>query len=217
MTTSEKVKSVSKSTLQRLPLYLSYLRSLVPTGQVNISATLIAGALGLGEVQVRKDLAQISNQGKPKIGYAITDLIDDLEDFLGYKDVSDAIVVGVGKLGAALLDYKGFDEYGLNIVAGFDSSDKVTTDSGKKIFTMDKLPGLVKKMKVRIAIITVPAVAAQTVCDQLVESGIVAILNFAPVHLSVSSDIIVQNENIAASLAVLSSRLQVAMKSDFNK
>lgn len=205
---------VSKSTIQRLPVYLSYLKSQIPANQVYISATAIANALGLGEVQVRKDLAQISNQGRPKVGYVITDLVDDLEDFLGYKDASDAIIVGVGKLGAALLDYKGFDEYGLNVVAGFDIEDMGQTDSGKRIFSTDQLEEMASRLHIRIGIICVPGASAQSVCDMLVRAGVVAILNFAPVHLIAPEGVIIQNENIAASLAVLSSRLQVMFKNE---
>lgn len=207
-------KEISKSTLARLPMYLTYLRSILPNGPENISSTAIASALGLGDVQVRKDLASVSDQGKPKVGYNIADLIDTLEEFLGYKDVSDAVVVGTGKLGRALLDYKGFEDYGLNIVAGFDISEDIlgTTDSGKKIYNLSRFDELLSHLKIRIGIITVPAESAQYVCDLMIKNGIMAILNFSPVHLNVPENIIVQNENIAASLAILSNRLSAALR-----
>lgn len=205
-----KLKSISKSTLQRLPTYLTYLKSLPEQRPVNISATAIASALGMGEVQVRKDLASVSDAGKPKIGYNIDDLIHELETFLGYDDVDGAVVVGAGKLGKALLDYRGFSEYGLNIVAGFDVEEEKLgmSESGKRIFAMEKFEDLCRRMKIRIGIITVPTTQAQDICDIMVESGILAILNFAPTHLIVPSHILVQNENIAASLAVLSNHLR---------
>lgn len=205
-----KLKSISKSTLQRLPTYLTYLKSLSEQRPVNISATAIASALGMGEVQVRKDLASVSDAGKPKIGYNIGDLIHELETFLGYDDVDGAVVVGAGKLGKALLDYRGFSEYGLNIVAGFDVKEEKLgmSESGKRIFAMEKFEDLCKRMKIRIGIITVPATQAQAICDLMVGSGILAILNFAPTHLVVPNHILVQNENIAASLAVLSNHLR---------
>lgn len=203
-------KGISKSTLQRLPVYLTYLKSLPEDGPVNISATAIAAALNMGEVQVRKDLASISGAGKPKVGYLIENLIDELQSFLGYDDMNDAIVVGAGKLGRALLDYKGFADYGLNMVAGFDLDPQKEgyTDTDKQIFHLSRLEDLCSRMSIRIAVITVPAPSAQAVCDLLVQNGVLAILNFAPTHLVVPEGVIVQNENIAASLAVLANRLK---------
>lgn len=112
---------ISKLTLQRLPTYLSYLRTLPQEEGAAISAAAIASALGLGEVQVRKDLATVSDAGKPKVGYLIADLMRDLEHFLGYGTRNRAVLIGVGNLGLALLSYGGFADYGLNIVAAFDN------------------------------------------------------------------------------------------------
>ena len=113
-------KKISKSVLKRLPSYLSYLKSLQETDSPYISATALANALGMGEVQVRKDLAMVSDGGRPKIGYLRESLIDDIEQFLGYDNTTDAVLIGAGKLGQALLGYRGFDDYGLNILAAFD-------------------------------------------------------------------------------------------------
>lgn len=110
--------AISKATLQRLPIYLNFLKSM-PEAPEYISATTLANALRLGEVQVRKDLACISDAGKPKVGYMTKDLVAVLENYLG-NDVNDAVLVGVGHLGKALMAYKGFEEYGFKIVAGFD-------------------------------------------------------------------------------------------------
>ena len=113
-------KEISKSVLKRLPGYLSYLKS-IPEGEaVYISATALANALSMGEVQVRKDLAMVSDGGRPKIGYLRSQLVEDISQFLGYDNTTDAILVGAGKLGQALMGYKGFDAYGLNILAAFD-------------------------------------------------------------------------------------------------
>ena len=106
-------KEISKSTVKRLPTYLSYLKGLPEDGSTHISATALAAALGMGEVQVRKDLALISDGGRPKIGYLRETLIHDIEEFLGYSNTNDAVLVGAGKLGRALLGYGGFAEYGL--------------------------------------------------------------------------------------------------------
>ena len=202
-------KEISRATLKRLPTYLSYLKSMPADAPANISATALAAGLKMGEVQVRKDLALVSSGGRPKIGYNRERLIADIEDFLGYGDTNDAVLIGAGKLGRALLGYSGFAEYGLNIVAAFDSNDAIigTTKSGKPIMHLSRLAETCRRFKVKIGIITVPAEYAQAVCDLLIENGIMAIWNFAPKHLSVPENILVQNENMAASLALLSKHL----------
>ena len=206
-------KEISKSVLKRLPGYLAYLKTLPVNGSPYISATALANALGMGEVQVRKDLAMVSDGGRPKIGYNRLALIDDIEQFLGYDNTTDAVLIGAGKLGQALLGYSGFEAYGLNILAAFDAkpvADK--SDEGTPIYPMEQLESFFKSNKVLMAIITVPAVHAQTVCDRLIACGIKAIWNFAPTHLEVPENILVQNENMATSLAVLSMHLQAQIK-----
>ena len=200
-------KIVSPAVLERLPNYLNYLRS-VPADVVNISSAAIARALNLGEVLVRKDLAAICDIGKPKVGYCVTDLICVIEGFLGYNRTDAAIIVGAGKLGRALLDYDGFSDYGMNIVAAFDVRKEVlgTTDSGKPVLSMTDLPSYCREHNIRIGIITVPAQQAQKVCDHLVDCGIRAVMNFAPIHLTAKKGVLVKNENIAISLALLSKR-----------
>ena len=206
-------KKISKSVLKRLPGYLSYLKSMPEGSATYISATALANALGMGEVQVRKDLAMVSDGGRPKIGYNREALIDDIEQFLGYDNTTDAVLVGAGKLGQALMGYKGFDEYGLNILAAFEPVPRMEkTEEGKPIYPMEKLEGYCRKHKVLMGIITVPGHAAQEVADQLIAAGIKAIWNFAPSHLDVPSGILVQQENMATSFAVLSMHLQAQMK-----
>lgn len=206
-------KEISKAVLKRLPGYLSYLKSTQDGGSVYISATSLANALGMGEVQVRKDLAMVSDGGRPKIGYLRERLIDDIEQFLGYDNTTDAVLIGAGKLGQALCGYSGFDAYGLNILAAFDTAPAAEkTDEGTPIYHMDQLQSFCKTNKVLMGIITVPANHAQAVCDQLIQCGIKAVWNFAPTHLDVPENILVQNENMATSLAVLSMHLQAQMK-----
>ena len=203
-------KTISVQALQRLPLYLQYLKTLPLDKETNISAKALGNALGMGEIQVRKDLSAVSDGGKPKVGNCTAELIKDIEAFLGYDNVNDAVLVGAGRLGGALLSYEGFKAYGLNIVAAFDSDlEKCGVDeSGKQIFPISKMENLCRRLKIELAIITVPAQNAQQVCDSLVKSGIKAIWNFAPTHLSVPQDIILKNEIMAASLAVLSKNLR---------
>lgn len=202
--------SVTRATLGRLPMYLEYLRSLDLSAAPNTSATIIAKALGLGEVQVRKDLSSVSGDGKPKIGYVTSELIEKLECFLGLNEHAKAVIVGAGKLGSALHEYNGFVKYGIDIVAAFDKNpeNEVSSADGKTVLSMSKLTSFCQKEGVRIGIITVPVSAAQEVCDKLVESGICAIWNFAPIALSVPEGVIVKQENLALSLAYLNEQLR---------
>lgn len=204
--------SVPKQTLSRLPQYLSHLESLPETVRT-VSATGIAAALNLNQVQVRKDLAMVSSAGKPKVGYQLRDLIRDIKAFLGYDSANDAVIVGAGKLGRALMGYGGFKDYGLNILAAFDQCEAVVgeDEAGLPILPLDVLKETCDRLGVRIGIITVPAIAAQDVCDRLIAAGVLAIWNFAPVRLVVPSGILVQNENMASALAILSNHLAEKM------
>ena len=211
-------KKISKSVLKRLPSYLTYLKSMPEDSAPNISATALASALGMGEVQVRKDLALVSDGGRPKIGYQRDALIDDIEQFLGYDNTTDAILIGAGKLGQALMGYSGFDDYGLNILAAFDVNPKMShTDEGKPVYPIAKLPQFCRSHKVLMGIITVPGSAAQEVADLLISAGIKAIWTFAPAHLEVPAGTLVQYENMATSLAVLSVHLKAQIMEEKNK
>ncbi len=202
--------SISRLTLQRLPTYLSYLKGLPESSPPNISAAAIAAGLGLGEVQVRKDLASVSDAGKPRIGYLVSDLIRDLEQFLGYGTCNRTVLVGVGNLGLALLSYSGFAEYGLHIVAAFDVNRALigNTVDQKPILPVEDLPAFCRESGIQIGVLTVPAAAAQSCCNALVAGGVRAIWNFAPVHLQAPPGVLVQRENMASSLALLSYHLK---------
>lgn len=206
-----KIKNASKNQLRRLPFYLSYLKARQAEGVESISSPQIATSLNLSEEQVRKDLALVSSKGgKPKIGRDIKLLIFDIEEFLGYKNSHSAILVGAGHLGRALMAHDGFASYGLNIIAAFDN-DINKTDcifNGKYIYSLSNLEEKCVELNARIGIITVPPQHAQKICDRLVNAGIKAIWNFANVVLEVPDDIIVQNENMASSLAILSNKLK---------
>ena len=203
-------KDISKSVLKRLPTYLSYLKNMTEDVPEHISATTLAAALGMGEVQVRKGLAAVSDGGRPKIGYNREALIDDIEQFLGYDNTTDAVLIGAGKLGRALLGYSGFDAYGLNILAAFDAdpSCEGMDRSGKPVYHISKLESFQRSHKALMGNITEPAAYAQEVCDKLIDCGIKAIWSFAPTHLEVPENILVQTENMATSLAVLSMHLR---------
>lgn len=200
--------SVSKATLGRLPSYLEILRALPPDKIPYISATAIAKKLSLGEVQVRKDLAAVSGAGKPKLGYVTTELTEKLEETLGCNSLTEAVLVGAGKLGRALLQYDEFQRYGVKIAAAFDSNEQTISLSEKtKILPMNRFETFCKAQHIRLGIITVGEGSAQAVCNQMVKSGITAIWNFAPCTLKVPDGILLQNENLALSLAHLNNQL----------
>lgn len=206
----EQTGEMSKATLNRLPSYLRYLYQLDKRDVPTVSSTTIANGLGLNPVQVRKDIALVASvAGKPKTGYATKDLIADLEGYLGYHNTRDAVLVGAGGLGRAILGYDGFRNYGLNIVAAFDVNKDVIGSEvkGKPVYDMQKLGSVVERFKIRLGIICVPSVSAQGVADKMVEAGIKAIWCFAPVHLNLPPDIAVKGEDLAASLALLSMQL----------
>ena len=198
--------SIPKATLGRLPQYLEYLRSL-PEIRRTISATAIAKALSLGDVQVRKDLASVCGAGKPKIGYETDKLITDIESYLGYERLTNAVLVGAGKLGRALLDYDGFEDFGVKIIAGFDCNETVLTKGTKDILPIRDIEVYCREHDVKLGIITVGQGSAQDVCDKLVQSGIKAIWNFAPVTLKVPNGVLLKQENLALSLAYLNNQI----------
>ena len=193
--------TISVSSLQRLPKYLRVLKKLQENDVEYASSTYIANELKLNSIQVRKDLAYVSsNDGKARIGFKVSELIDDIENFLDLNNIKDAIVVGAGSLGHALMNYKGF-ENNINIIMAFDNDHRKCDN--KKVFHIDKLENLIKRMNIHIAIMTLPKENAQEVCDRLVKSGIRGIWNFSPVTLKVPDTVKVRNEDLSSSLAVL--------------
>ncbi len=209
------MKSISKNQLERYPLYLKYLISLQDEGEEYITSGNIANKFNLNEELVKKDLQCVStSSGIPKKGREISALIKDLSNFLGYHNVTDAILIGVGNLGKAFLNYDGFNSFGLNILAGFDINPDVvgTTINGKPVFPMEKLENLIQRMKIKIAIITVPADFANEIGERLVKAGIEAIWNFAPIHIDAANEIVVENVNLASSLAKLSHKLKTKIE-----
>ena len=199
---------MTKATLGRLPHYLQLLRELSPDDVPYISATVIAKKLSLGEVLVRKDLSVVSGAGKPKVGYKTVDLIKSIEAHLGQGDMTNAVLVGAGKLGKALLEFDDFEDYGVKIIAAFDcNQNPIKYNRSIEILPMNDFDEFCKKNNVKIGIITVGAGSAQNVCDRMVESGITAIWNFAPCNLEVPDGILIKQERLALSLAYLNNKL----------
>ncbi len=205
------IKIITSQALRRMPYYIQQLKLLKEENVETVSAPKIAERLNLNEVQVRKDFAAVSiSRGKPKSGFLIDDLIQSMEDLLGYHNADEAVLVGTGPLSQAVLAHEGIHNYGLKIVAAFDTQPEVvgTQVSGIKVLPTDKISNLCRRMQIHIGIITVPSKQAQVVCDQLVAGGVLAIWNFTPIHLSVPEYVLVQNENFAASLAMISKHLK---------
>ena len=199
---------MTKATLGRLPHYLQLLRELPLDDVPYISATVIAKKLSLGEVLVRKDLNVVSGAGKPKVGYKTADLIKSIEAHLGQGDMTNAVLVGAGKLGKALLEFDDFEDYGVKIIAAFDCNEApIRYNSSIEILPMKDFDSFCKQNNVRIGIITVGAGSAQDVCNQMVSSSITAIWNFAPCNLEVPDGILLKQERLALSLAYLNNKI----------
>jgi redox-sensing transcriptional repressor len=203
--------SISLATYNRMPKYLKALCAMRDKGELNVSSVALADYVGDNASVVKKDLSYaIKSEGKPKIGYDINNLITDIEEFLGYNNTKEAVLVGVGKLGQALLGYGGFENYGLKILAGFDIDDKIIGKeiNGREILPTGKLASVIEKLNIKMAILTTPKEHAQVMADLMIKSGVRAIWNFTPCHLEIPCTVAVRNEDMAASLAILSKELK---------
>ncbi len=189
--------------LERLPIYASCLDKMIKEGLASVSASKIAKELNLGEVQVRKELSLVSGTGKPRIGYDAKKLLQDIKDFLGEGEPCEAVIIGAGKLGCALLGYENFEDVGVCIKSAFDILRTDLSVGDKNIYPMNKLEAYCKDNQVKIGIITVPASAAQEACDLLLSVGIRAIWNFAPTNLDVPDGVSIVNEKLSISLSQL--------------
>ena len=203
------LKIVPEATLKRLPLYHRFLKEWQTAGRETVSCTDIGLDLDLDPTQVRKDLESVGVVGRPRIGYALTNVIVELERFLGWNNINDAFLVGAGSMGSALLGYRKFEQCGLKIVTAFDlDPSKIGMKiHGKHVLPLKKMPDLARRMHILIGIITVPAAEAQAVADLMVEGGIRAIWNFAPIRMHVPEHVIAHNEDLYCSLAALSQKL----------
>lgn len=196
--------------VKRLPLYLRLLQEMRAREREYISCPHIARDLGLDSTQVRKDLAITGISGQPRIGYPVEALIDAIEEFLGWKNTTDAFLVGAGHMGTALLGFDETQNPGIRIVAAFDKDPaKIgTVIHGREVLDMENLSDLALRMHVHIGIITTPAEPAQEVCNQLILAGVKAVWNFSPTRLDAPPQIVVENVDLRSSLAALSSRLK---------
>ena len=205
-----KTAEISKAAFLRFPAYLRYLKAEEAAGVGYVSSSEIAEDMRLSAVCVRKDLALVASEpGKPRLGFAVKNLIGDLERALGYHLKTHACVVGAGRLGRAFLVYDGFEHYGIDVVAAFDISPaQVGALRGKPIYPMERLKEIAERENVRLGILTVPGEAAQQACDAMVEAGITAILSFAPAYVRVPEGVTLRCEDLAATLASLSAETE---------
>ncbi|MBS1371094.1 MAG: redox-sensing transcriptional repressor Rex [Lentisphaeria bacterium] len=203
------VKVPKLPTIRRLPTYLYKLSEMRKAGVEIVATPELARYMNLGEIVIRKDLALTGVSGQPGVGYKVRELVEAIKKYLNWNNVSEAVLVGAGSLGSALMGYEGFEEYGLRIIAAFDADPmKIGTEvRGRSVFDIDRLEELTRRLQVRMGIICVPADQAQDIADRMIAGGIKAIWNFANVSLKVPDDVIVQREVIAGGLAVLSVKM----------
>jgi redox-sensing transcriptional repressor len=201
-----KLKISYTPSIRRLPSYLHIIRQALRNGDQYISGTIIAQELNLEPIQVRKDLAITGIVGKPKKGYPVEALVGAIEHYLGWDQNHEAVLVGAGNLGSALMGYQEFQLHGLHIVAAFDTDPaKVGTSvHGVIVKSMVDLETGIRAMAAEIAILTVPSPFAQATAETLVAAGITSIWNFTNTKLKVPSEIVVQREDLSSGYALLS-------------
>lgn len=198
-------KKIPLPSLKRLPKYYSIICEYYKEGREYIKSSEISKRFDIDETQVRKDIALLNYAGKPKVGFNTYELKKQLEDFLDLNNIKDSFLIGTGNLGLAVAKYNGFEKYGLNITALFDTDPhKIGLKVGEKeIFHISKFPDLAKRMQVKIIIMAVPKEEAQKMADIAVKAGVKAIWNFAPVHLHVPKDVLIINQDLASDYMVL--------------
>jgi redox-sensing transcriptional repressor len=200
---------IPEPTLRRLPGYLSFLKALKVNNVEFVASGQIASNFKMDSTLVTKDLSYTGIKGRTKIGYDVDKLIETIIVFLDFNKHEKAFLFGAGNLGKALIKYQGLRNYGLNIVAGFDSDPTVynTTLNEIKIYPLDEFRDLSRKLNVRLGIITTPDAKAQEIADLMVAWGIKAIWNFTPQSIKVPDNIIVENTSVYSDLAVILNRL----------
>jgi len=201
-----KTKVSFAPSVRRLPQYLHIIRSAQGAGDEYISGTVIALELHLEPIQVRKDLAITGIIGKPKKGYPVEALVRAIEHYLGWDLTQNAILVGAGNLGSALIGYPDFERHGLKFVAAFDTDPQKIGQRihGVSIFGMDSLAGSIKDLEIKVAVLTVPSPMAQSTSELLAAAGIKAIWNFTNTKLKLDPDVVVQREDLSSGYALLS-------------
>ena len=197
-------------TIRRLPWYLSYVRMLDNLHVEYVSSTQISKELNVQSSQIANDLSFLNIRGKTRIGYEVKSLIMELENFLGFNREHDAVVIGTGSLGTALMQDHGLEHYGLKIVAGFDIRPEVIGKrlGGLPVYDINELAAWLREHPVSIAILTVPVENAQEIADLVIASGMTALWNFTPYRIKAPEDVVIANTSIYAHLAIIYNRMQ---------
>ncbi|MBP1677858.1 MAG: CoA-binding domain protein [Bacteroidetes bacterium] len=209
---------VPEPTLRRLPWYLAYAQLVLKDGESFLSSTQIAKNIAVDASMVAKDLSYVHISGRTRVGYDVKELVDVLENFLGFTNSHNAFLFGVGSLGGALMHDNGLAQFGLEIVAGFDVKYELsgTSINHIPIHHIDRFVELQEQTGINIGILTVPVDKAQAVAETMVEGGIQAIWNFTPYRIRVPENVVVQNTSIYAHLAVMFNRLNAIKESEKN-
>ena len=200
------MKRIAESTVRRLSAYLRFLEEFEAQGHQTISSGELAAQGGTTSAQVRKDLSFFGSFGKRGLGYSVDALSSSLRDILGLGRQWNIVIVGAGKIGAALAQYKGFRERGFKVVGVYDADHARVgrTLDGIVVRDQKELESDIAKLKPHIALIAVPAEAAQQLVDRVVKAGVKAILNFAPAPLNVPAGVTLRSVNMALELEILS-------------
>jgi redox-sensing transcriptional repressor len=200
-----KGEKISEMTTNRLSVYLRCLNELAVKGQKSVSSDRLAKQFHLNSAQIRKDLANFGEFGVRGVGYTIESLREHLTKILGLDRCHRVAIIGAGRLGTALADYYGFKESNFTVTALFDADPKKIGKkvSGVQIFDIKNFAAAVKKDKIELAVIAVPAEFAKEVLQKVVKAGIKAVMNFAPVALGVSDDMKLKTIDLTTSLESL--------------
>jgi redox-sensing transcriptional repressor len=199
------MKHIAESTVRRLSLYLRFLEEFDARGQTTVSSGELARSGRTTSAQVRKDLSFFGSFGKRGLGYGVKDLIAAIREILGLEHDWSVVIIGAGKIGAALAQYRGFTARGFNVIGIYDADPaKIGHAIGGLTVRADSdIEKDVAKLKPRIAVLCVPADAAQPIVDRLVKAGMKAILNFAPAPLVVPDGVTLRAVNMATELEIL--------------
>ncbi len=209
MGTARNRTNVTDASVRRLPVYLRFLNRLSQRGVESVSCREIARETGTDPAQVRGDILSVGACERVAVAYPIGQLIDGIESFLGWHNVREAFIVGVGGIGKALMGFRSLEEQGLRIVAGFDVDPAVigTEVHGKPVHHIDDLPGMTEALGVRAAVLAVPPAFAQATAERLVDAGVVAIWSFAAADLELPDGVLVEDADFTPSLAVFTQRI----------
>lgn len=210
----KKTDKIPEPTLRRLPWYLSNAKLMREKGETYVSSTQISKEINIDASQIAKDLSFVNIAGRTRVGYEVNQLINVLEDFLGFTNMHRAYLFGVGSLGGALLRDSGLSQFGLKIVGAFDVNPKIvgTEINGIPVYHSDEFEERMRKDAVNIGVLTVPIAIAQEITDKMVAGGLKAVWNFTPFRIRVPEDIVVQNTSLYAHLAVMFNRLNEALR-----